>query len=83
MSLKSTAPFPLPIVAALILTGCGNSGPDYTPIGDGLKAIGICMVVAAVVAALADLVKSEQRQENPAPEKQGKRKAESRKEDTK
>jgi len=41
---------------ALVLCGCGESQPDYTPFADGLTAIGICMVVAAVVKALADLV---------------------------
>jgi hypothetical protein len=41
---------------ALALCGCGESQPDYTPFADGLTAIGICMVVAAVVKALADLV---------------------------
>jgi hypothetical protein len=34
---------------ALALCGCGESQPDYTPFADGLTAIGICMVVAAVV----------------------------------
>ena len=44
------------IVLILLLSGCGDSGPDYTPFGDGMKAIGICLVVCAVVRALAELV---------------------------
>lgn len=51
----------IPSVVALlsmVLTGCGESGPDYTPIGDGLKAIGISLVVFGVVGALADLIRS-------------------------
>jgi membrane protein involved in colicin uptake len=72
---------PFAAVAAILLSGC-NSGPDYTPIGDGLKAIGICMVVYGVVAALADLIKEEQdaskRNENKPPRK---RKSSGRKED--
>ena len=44
------------IVPILLLSGCGDSGPDYTPFGDGMKAIGICLVVCAVVRALAELV---------------------------
>ena len=46
------------IIPALLLSGCGDSGPDYTPFGDGMKAIGICLVVCAVVRALAELVQS-------------------------
>ena len=30
--------------------------PDYTPLGDGLTAIGICIVCYAVVQVLGDLV---------------------------
>jgi len=45
------------IVPILLLSGC-DSGPDYTPFGDGMKAIGICLVVCAVVRALAELVQS-------------------------
>ncbi len=47
------------IVPVLLLSGCGDSGPDYTPFGDGMKAIAICLVVAAVVRALADLAVNE------------------------
>jgi len=52
------------IVPILLLSGCGGSGPDYSPpadygpVGDGMKAIGICLVVCAVVKALAELVQS-------------------------
>jgi hypothetical protein len=46
------------IVPVLLLSSCGDSGPDYTPFGDGMKAIGICLVVCAVVRALAELVQS-------------------------
>lgn len=48
------------MVALIIATlgGCAQSGPDYTPIGDGLKAIGISLVVFGVVDALADLIRS-------------------------
>ena len=48
------------ITAALAfatLGGCVESGPDYRPIGDGLKAIGIALVVFGVVGALADLIR--------------------------
>ena len=54
---------------ALALCGCGESQPDYTPFADGLTAIGICMVVAAVVKALADLViagEKESKEQPPA-----------------
>ena len=49
------------IIPALLLSGCGDSGPDYTPpdytpFGDGMKAIGICLVVCAVVRTLSELV---------------------------
>jgi len=40
----------------LFLAGCGRSGPDYTPIGDGMKMIGICLVLCALVGALAELI---------------------------
>jgi len=52
--------------AALLLTGC-HTGPDYGPIGDGLKAIAVCVVVYGVVQALADLVKGGGEQPNPPP----------------
>ena len=49
------------IAASLLLSGC-TTGPDYGPIGEGLKAIAVCIVVYGVVEALADLVKG-----NPPP----------------
>ena len=54
------------IAACLLLTGC-HTGPDYGPIGDGLKAIAVCVVVYGVVQALADLVKGGGEQPNPPP----------------
>jgi hypothetical protein len=66
---------------AILMAGC-HSGPDLTPIGDGLKAIGICLVVYGVVAALADLIKEEQSNAKPTETKPArKRKSTSRKED--
>ena len=50
-------------VIVLILSACGQSQPDYTPFGDGMKAIGICLVVCAVVNALASLVRGENKSE--------------------
>ena len=47
------------IIPALFLSGCGDSGPDYGPVGDGMKSIAICLVVCAVVKALAELVLSQ------------------------
>lgn len=41
------------------LSGCGPSGPDFTPIGDGLKAVGICIVCGCVVHALGALVRGD------------------------
>lgn len=79
MSLK-TRTFLIGAIAVTLLSGCA-SGPDYTPIGDGLKAIGICLVVCAVVAALADLIKGEQNASKPAETKPPrKRKSSNRKE---
>ena len=42
-----------------LLAGCLKSQPDYRPFGDGMKAIGICLVVCAVVKALVSLIGSE------------------------
>jgi len=47
------------IIPVLLLTSCNESQPDYTPFGDGMKAIAICLVVAAVVRALAELAVSD------------------------
>ena len=43
----------------VLLGGCYQSQPDYTPFGDGMRAIGICLVVYGVVQALASLVMAE------------------------
>ena len=45
------------IMLTLVLSGCLESQPDYTPIGDGLKAIAVCLVCFAVVQVLGSLVK--------------------------
>ncbi len=47
------------LLVSLSLTGCLDSTPDYTPIGDGLKALGICLVCCAVVSVLGTLVKQD------------------------
>ena len=45
------------IVLTVILPGCMESQPDYTPIGDGLKAIAVCLVCFGVVQVLGSLVR--------------------------
>ena len=43
----------------LLLTHCGGSEPpppDFTPIGEGLRFLGVCGVLAMVVFSLARLV---------------------------
>ncbi len=47
--------------ASLLLGGCAPAQPDLTPIGEGLKAIGVALVVFGVVGALADLIRSGER----------------------
>jgi hypothetical protein len=47
------------LLVSLSLTGCVDSTPDYTPIGEGMKALGICLVCCAVVGVLGTLVKRE------------------------
>ena len=48
------------IALPVLLTHCGAGGspppPDFTPFGDGLKAIGICFVCFAVVQVLGSLL---------------------------
>jgi hypothetical protein len=45
------------MVCALLLAGCGrHSGPDYGPIGDGMKLIAICLVLSALVGGLVELI---------------------------
>jgi hypothetical protein len=58
------------MLASLALGGCVNSGPDFAPIGDGLKAIGVALVAFGVVGALADLIRSgEKPTDRPKPDK--------------
>jgi hypothetical protein len=71
MSLKNHGQFLLVVLAAL-LTGCG---PDYTPIGTGMIAIGVCLVLCAIVGALADLIKGEQAKVEPTPPKRPRKRA--------
>jgi len=54
----------VPVWAALLLGGCAPTQPDLTPIGEGLKAIGIALVVFGVVGALANLIRSGERPRN-------------------
>ena len=52
---------PIPVYAAVLLQGCSVAQPDVTPIGDGLKAIGISLVVYGVIKALVRLVRADDR----------------------
>jgi hypothetical protein len=47
------------LAAALVLAGCAHSGPDYAPIGEGLKSIAVALVAFGVVGALADLIRAD------------------------
>ena len=66
------------VVAALaampLLAGCHESQPqpDYTPIGDGMRAIGISLVVFGVVQALASLVMADDKKPKDRPPKRRK-----------
>jgi hypothetical protein len=53
----------------LLLAGCPGSQPDYTPFGDGMRAIGISLVVYGVVQALASLVMAEDKKPKEPPPK--------------
>ena len=47
------------LVLPIVLTHCGGPTyvpPDYTPIGDSIKFIGICVVVAVLVTTFASLI---------------------------
>ncbi len=47
------------LVLPILLTHCGGPTyvpPDYTPIGDSIKFIGICVVMAVLVATFANLI---------------------------
>jgi hypothetical protein len=56
----------------VLLGGCYQSQPDYTPFGDGMKAIGICLVVFGVVQALASLVMADDKKQKEQPPKRRK-----------
>ena len=58
--------------ATLLLAGCPGSQPDYTPFGDGMKAMGICLVVYGVVQALAILVLADDKKPKERPPKRRK-----------
>lgn len=60
------------IPVTVLLGGCYQSQPDYTPFGDGMKAIGICLVVFGVVQALASLVMAEDKKPKDRPPKRRK-----------
>jgi hypothetical protein len=73
MSLSQTSFVVVCVAAPLLLTGCLESQPDYTPFGDGMKAIGICIVVYGIVQALAGLVKTENPDSKNQPSRKGRR----------
>ncbi|MEP6671427.1 MAG: hypothetical protein ABJF10_19855 [Chthoniobacter sp.] len=61
---------PIPACIAMLLQGCSVAQPDFTPIGDGLKAIGISLVVFGVMKVLVDLVRADdqkQKKSQPSP----------------
>ena len=59
------------LATTLLLAGCHETPPqpDYTPVGDGMRAIGICLVVYGVVQALASLVTAEDKKPKDPPPK--------------
>lgn len=61
--MKPTSFIPAALITLpAVLTQCGGDyppPPDYTPFGDGLKAIGICLVAFAVVQVLGSLAKGD------------------------
>ena len=72
MSLNKTTRMLVVLPATLLLAGCPGSQPDYTPFGDGMKAIGICLVVYGVVQALAILVMADDKKPKERPPKRRK-----------
>jgi hypothetical protein len=53
------------VCTTLLLAGCGGrSGPDYTPIGSGMKMIAVCLVLSALVGALAELIMNDNDRED-------------------
>ena len=61
---RVTALLIVSVGVVVLLTSCQEAQPDFGPIGDGMRALGICIVVASVVLALASLIRSEQRKRN-------------------
>ena len=59
MPLRKISRIIVVLPVTVLLGGCYQSQPDYTPFGDGMRAIGICLVVYGVVQALASLVMAE------------------------
>ena len=55
----------------LLLGGCGTQ-PDYTPFGDGMRAIGILLVVYGFVQSLTILVRAEDKKPKERPPKRRK-----------
>ncbi len=42
------------VLIGVLLVACGNEGsPSMAPIGEGLRFLGICAVIAVLVAVLA------------------------------
>ena len=72
MPLNKTTRIIVVLPATMLLAGCPGSQPDYTPFGDGMKAIGICLVVYGVVQALASLVMAEDKKPKDPPPKRRK-----------
>lgn len=57
--------FMLAIAGALLVAGCAPLPPDYGPIGSGLTAIGICLVVYGAVCMLGELVRNDPPEKKP------------------
>jgi hypothetical protein len=52
----------LNLALACLLAGCSETAPaiplaDFTPVGDGLKFVGVSMVVTALVIVIGGLIK--------------------------
>ena len=72
MPLSKTTRVLVALPSTLLLAGCPGSQPDYTPFGDGMRAIGISLVVFGVVQALASLVMAEDKKPKARPPKRRK-----------
>ena len=72
MPLNKTTRIIVVLPATLLLGGCPGSQPDYTPFGDGMRAIGICLVVYGVVRSLTELVMAEDKKPKDRPPKRRK-----------